>query len=212
MKIYTIHSESHNEFHENFFIPTLPTDLELHSYLIPQECKTANFKEKGWEQTCHRKTEVFLRACDENTNDIFIFSDVDIQFFDKNIVNILLEELSDYDLACQYDTGYLPYCSGFFVCRVNDRTKDLFNRINKLYVEEDQTSLNYHISACRAKFFSNRFYTVAQTIGTKWDGQHFVIPKDILMHHANWVVGVKNKIFLLKLVREKYELLPKISR
>ena len=212
MKIYTIHSESHNELYKNFFIPSLPKDLELCSHLIPQECETANFKEHGWKRTCYRKTEIFLKACDENTNDIFVFSDVDIQFFDTNIVSILLDELSDYDLACQYDTGYLPYCSGFFVCRVNDRTKDLFNRINKFYIEEDQTSLNYHISACRAKFLSNRFYTVAQSIGTKWDGQYFDIPKNISIHHANWVVGVQNKILLLKLVREKYELLSKISK
>lgn len=212
MKLYTIHSDSHDELYKSFFVPTLPKDLELHSSLIPQECETANFKEKGWKQTCYRKTEIFLKACEENTNDIFVFSDVDVQFFNNTIVDILLEELSDYDLACQYDTGYLPYCSGFFVCRVNSRTKDLFYKINKLYIEEDQTSLNYYIKTCNAKFLSSRFYTVAQSIGTVWIGQDFDIPNNILMHHANWVVGIKNKVSLLKLVREKYELLSKISK
>jgi len=211
MKIYTAHSDSHNQLYQQFFLPTLPQDLELNSHLIPQECDTANFKDRGWSQTCYRKTKIFLQACDENPKDIFIFSDVDVQFFCSSIVDDLLKELLDHDIACQYDTGYLPYCSGFFVCKVNNRTKDLFYKISKLYIDEDQTSLNYHIKTCNAKFLSHRFYTVAQNIGTVWNGQDFDIPRDILIHHANWVVGVQNKISLLKLVREKYELLSKIS-
>lgn len=211
MKIYTIHSDSHNKLYQDFFLPTLPKDLELNTSLIPQECNTANFKEKGWSQTCYRKTDLFLQACDENPNDIFIFSDVDIQFFSPNIVDILLEELQDYDIACQYDTGYLPYCSGFFISRVNNRTIDLFSTINKRYIEEDQTSLNIYINKCKAKFLSNRFYTIAQSTRTVWTGQDFNIPNNILMHHANWVIGIQNKISLLKLVREKYEFLSKIS-
>ena len=44
-----------------------------------------------------------------------------------------------------------------------------------------------------------------------WDGQDFNIPADIIMHHANWIVGVQNKIKLLNLVKDKYASLPKIS-
>ena len=211
MKIYTVHSDSHNELYNKFFLPTLPKDVELNSYFIPQECKTANFKENGWKQTCYKKTEIFLRACEENRNSLFLFADVDIQFFSPKIVDIILEELQDYDIACQYDTGYLPYCSGFFISRVNNRTIDLFNTINKEYIEEDQTSLNIHINKCKAKFLSNKFYTVAQSIGMVWNGQDFNIPADIIMHHANWIVGVQNKIKLLNLVKDKYASLPKIS-
>lgn len=210
-KVYTVYSESHKNLYNNYFLKTLPKDLDVVSHKIPQNCPSANFYETGWADTCFKKTEIFLRACEENFNDIFVFSDVDIQFFTNSIVEDLLVELQDYDLACQFDTGFLPYCSGFFICRSNSRTLDLFNTINQKYIREDQTSLNCYINKCKAKFLSNKFYTVAQSIGTVWSGQDFNIPTNIVLHHANWVVGVDNKIVLLDLVRKKYESLPKLS-
>ena len=39
-----------------------------------------------------------------------------------------------------------------------------------------------------------------------WDNdQNFNIPSKIVMHHANWVIGVNNKIKLLEATRSNYE-------
>lgn len=203
MKVYTAFSESHKVFYDNYFLPTLPKDLTLIKVDLPQTCKSGVYFSKGWAEFCYKKTELFLKACEENKNEYFVFSDVDIQFFNEELADTLIKEIEDYDLACQYD-GRGLYCSGFFVCKSNKKTINMFNTINKKYIHDDQKSLNKYINLCNAKFLSSRFYTVGQTINEPWTNQTFLIPKDILVHHANWTVGIDNKIKLLEKVKEQF--------
>ena len=47
--------------------------------------------------------------------------------------------------------------------------------------------------------------TPTNTSGT-WQGtEDFDIPKDIVIHHANWTTPFNNKIKLLNIVRQKYD-------
>lgn len=201
MKLYTIYTESHRDMYENYFLKTLPNEFEVISNEIPQECPTGEFYETGWDKTCYRKIELYLKACEENMGGIFAFSDVDIQFFGK-IKDILLEELGDFDIACQNDTGPY-YCSGFFVCRGNERTLNMFREMLKNYDKEDQTTLNNQIHLSRSKFLSHKFFTIGHLLNTAWTGQEFELSHEILMHHSNWVVGIDNKKKLMDIVREK---------
>jgi hypothetical protein len=203
MKLYVIFTPSHRNLYENYFLKTLPNDFELVPLEIPQECPTGEFYKEGWDKTCYRKVEIYEKACEENQGKLFAFSDVDVQFF-GNIKETMIEELGDYDIACQNDTG-LYYCSGFFICNANERTLNMFNMMKKNYNKEDQTSLNEQIHLVRSKFLSRRFFTVAHSTNSVWTGQDFYVPSDILMHHANWTAGIDNKIRLLDLVRKKVE-------
>ena len=201
MKLYTIYTESHKEMYKNYFLKTLPNEFEVVPTEIPQECTTGEFYSEGWDKTCYKKTELYLRACEENMGEIFAFSDVDIQFFGK-IKDVLLEELGDFDIACQNDTGPY-YCSGFFVCRGNERTLNMFRQMVKNYDREDQTTLNNHIHLVNSKFLSYKFFTIGHLLNTAWTGQDFEMKYEILMHHSNWVVGLENKAKLMDIVREK---------
>ena len=201
MKLYTIYTESHKDMYNNYFLKTLPNEFEVIPTEIPQECSTGEFYSEGWDKTCYKKTELYLRACEENMGEIFAFSDVDIQFFGK-IKDVLLEELGDFDIACQNDTGPY-YCSGFFVCRGNERTLNMFREMLKNYDREDQTTLNNHIHLVNSKFLSYKFFTIGHLLNTAWTGQEFEITHEILLHHSNWVVGIENKSKLMDIVREK---------
>lgn len=201
MKIYTIYSDSHEVLYNDYFLKTLPNEFDLISTKIPQECQTGDFYNDGWNRTCYRKVELFIKACEDNMGENFIFSDVDIQFF-GNIKDILLEELGDYDIACQNDTSNI-YCSGFFICNANERTLNMFKRMKDNYNKEDQTSLNQEIYLSKSKFLSRKFFTIGHITNSIWNGQDVEIPKDILVHHANWTIGINNKIKLLNIVKEK---------
>jgi len=201
MKLYTIYTESHKDMYENYFLKTLPNEFEVISNEIPQECPTGEFYEKGWDKTCYRKIELYLKACEENMGGVFVFSDVDIQFFGK-IKDTLLEELGDFDIACQNDTGPY-YCSGFFICRGNERTLNMFKEMLKNYDKEDQTTLNNQIHLSKSKFLSHKFFTIGYLLNTAWVGQDFELRSEILMHHSNWVIGIENKTRLMDIVREK---------
>jgi hypothetical protein len=201
MKLYTIYTESHKGMYENYFLKTISDEFEIIPSEIPQECPTGEFYENGWDKTCYRKTELYLKACEENIGETFIFSDVDIQFFGK-IKDVLLEELGDFDIACQNDTGNY-YCSGFFICKSNERTLNMFREMLKNYQKDDQTTLNNHIHMVNSKFLSNKFFTIGHTLNAVWAGQEFSINHEILVHHSNWVVGIDKKIKLMDIVREK---------
>ena len=203
MKLYTIFSPSHKEIYEDFFLKTIPNEFEIITTEIEQDCPTGEFYQEGWDRTCFLKVELFIKACEENMGNHFVFSDVDIQFF-GNVKEVLLQEIGDYDIACQNDTGPY-YCSGFFICMANERTLNLFREMKKNYVKEDQTTLNNNIHLVKSKFLSHRFFTVGHSIGRPWTGQAFQMPADLLVHHANYTVGVPNKILLLKTVRQAIE-------
>lgn len=202
MKLYTIFTPSHRQLYEKYFLPSLPQgEFELIPTEIPQECPTGSFYKEGWSQTCFRKVELFIKACQENMGETFVFSDVDIQFF-GSLKDTLIEELGDFDIACQNDTGPY-YCSGFFVCRGNERTLAMFQAMRDRYNKEDQTSLNDNIRMCKSKFLSRKFFTIAHVTGQVWKGEDVYIPSYVLMHHANWTEGIENKIKLLNMVRSK---------
>lgn len=211
MKIYTMWTDSHEKLYKDFFLKYLPSELELVSIKEEQECPTGEFNSDGWQKSLKRKIDIFLKAVEENWGGYFIFSDCDIQFF-GNIKNELILELADNDIACQHDTsGY--FCSGFFICRANENTKNMFQAIKDnygVYAKSpvgDQAGLNDKIHMVKNKLLSNRFWTVGMALHNRWTNQDFSIDKSILMHHANWTVGVDSKYELLKKVREKYKAL-----
>ena len=203
MKLYTMFTESHKVMYENYFLKSLPDEFDLMPVEMPQECPSGEFYKDGWDKTCYRKVELYYKACQDNFGDIIAFSDVDVQFF-GNIKSILLEELGDFDIACQNDTANY-YCSGFFIFRCNENTLKMFKSMVDNYVKEDQTTLNNHIHMVKSKFLSKKFFTIGHLLHTVWKGLDFTLPDGIVMHHSNWVEGIDNKIKLLDIVRKKVE-------
>lgn len=201
MKLYTILTPSHRELYENYFLKSIPNEFDLITIDIPQECPTGEFYKEGWSQTCYRKVQLYEQACRENQGHTFVFSDVDIQFF-GNIKQTLLDELGDCDIACQNDTGPY-YCSGFWICKANERTLEMFTKMRENYELEDQTTLNKYIHMVKSKFLSKKFFTIAHLTNSVWQGEDFNLTYDILVHHSNWTAGINNKIKLLDKVKEK---------
>lgn len=204
MKIYTYYTESHRNMFENYFKKSVE-GLEIVATFGDQECRTGSYYQEGWKNTTMKKVDVFIKAVEENMNGIFIFSDVDIQFFGP-IKQVLIDELEDYDIAIQND--YLGgLCSGFFICRGNERTLRMFQSMknNHEIYNEDQHALNMNLNHCKVKVLSSRFWTFG-AYQQQWKGQNFDIPDNLLMHHSNWTEGIENKIRLLEIVRYKHNL------
>jgi hypothetical protein len=151
------------------------------------------------------KLDVILTALNETEK--FIFADCDIQFF-KPFVSQVLESLEDYDIACQEDRGSL--CAGFFGCRSNDKTKELFTTIKNKFREmvNDQVALNNLKNIVSSTLLNKeQFYTIGNFFENKngtfvWDNEtNITPPSNILLHHANYVVGVENKLKLLNMIK-----------
>jgi len=81
MKLYALYTPSHTVLKNDWFIPSIQDDFDLIIEFHEQTCPSATFMQGGWTKTTIKKVQLIIHAIQENWGKIFIFSDVDIQFF-----------------------------------------------------------------------------------------------------------------------------------
>jgi hypothetical protein len=226
MKIYTVFTISHYSMFQDYFIKSFPfeEELELVVKFKPQVCPTSEFQSEGWRSTMEYKVQCFIDAAYETKEgECFIFSDPDIQFF-KPFYKDLIRELGDFDAAFQNDYGG-GVNTGFFIMRSTPKTRAFLKTVkgNLHLFPEEQVCFNHLIQnfyqypkiAYKWKMLPREYWTYGekaiqraangQPFSTWQEGQDFDIPKDIIIHHANWTTPFSNKIKLLDLVKNKYD-------
>lgn len=207
MKVYTFLTESHKIF-LNQFISTFPFEdgLDLEIKFLPQECDSGSYHSKGWGRTMKRKVEYIIDALNNTKDDSFmIHSDIDIQFFGKiksDLETIMNKE--NKDIFFQNDGHQV--CMGFFICKKNKNILNLFtNVLNDLENHmDDQFAVNHFLRKNDINYgiLPERYFTIGIR-NSLWSGEDikFNIPDNIIMHHANFTVGIENKINLLKKIK-----------
>ena len=218
MKIYTAYSESHKRFLPWFnTIHDVDPDVSVSHFELEQQCPTGEFKNQGWNQVTGKKLQRMVEIFDEDSNDdCFIFSDIDVQFF-SSVSKLAKKALTNHDIVFQNDY-YGAECTGFFYCKKNAKTKVMFEKaleIVNTYGDKntpgpggDQEAIQSALKICGSSitraFLPPQFFTFGMFYD-HWKGQEvFPIPKGIVMHHANWVIGIENKIKLLQAVKNNY--------
>jgi hypothetical protein len=205
MKVYTFYTSSHIElmklFLENF---PLSDDIELVVRKLPQECSSGNFLSEGWNSTMRKKVEYIIYSLNETPeNEWFVHSDCDIILFD-GWEDILRKYKDDFDMLNQND--YATLCAGFFFCKNNSRTRELWDNVLKTLdqFEHDQWAMNVwmrKIPNLKVGILPDTYFTYGLLGKDNWTGQEFTIPnsKNLKMFHANWTHGVDNKISLIEI-------------
>ncbi len=144
LKLYCLCSVSHRPLAEQWFLPSLkdPYLLQLDS---DPSAGTGNYKDSSWNRAIHKKVSLILRALRENPGEVFLFSDVDIQFFRKTEPWVLTL-MARCDLAVLQDSPQGTLGTGFFACRSNAKTIRLWRDVQMemaLFPEKhDQEALN----------------------------------------------------------------------
>lgn len=207
MKIYTFLARAQEDIYKNYFLSSLPDECEPCSIIHEDEYVDYGVNSL-FSNRMKSKASFMLNQCKKNFGDIIIFSDADVQFFGP-VKETLLQELEDFDIAClQGGFGHcFALCSGFFICRCNDSSLNLFENMLEFFYRDDQYSLNQQRWLCKHKCLTpGRFFTIGQTLHKLWEEtSEFNIPKDILVHHASGTIGISNKKKLMDIVRKKYE-------
>jgi hypothetical protein len=214
MKLYALYTPSHEQLKDQFFLPSIQDDFEIIFEFCEQTCPSAKFMSEGWTDTTLRKVDLIVRAIEENWGSIFIFSDVDIQFFCP-IQETILKLMQDKDMVIQKNSPNGVLCSGFFACRGNEKTLHLWQDVKKTMqknkLNSDQNSLNRCIKRHNTKnpynvvwgYLPSTFFGGGTLTGHEWSpGMSLPVPHNIIMHHANWTKGIKNKIAQLVYVRK----------
>lgn len=220
LNVYALYTPSHEILVDTFFLPSLEKINDPYIKVIlhkeaEQSCQSAHFMHSGWTKTTIKKIKLILKAIEENWGNIFIFSDVDIQFFTP-FKNIILELMENYDLLIQKDNPKGTLCSGFFACRANHKTRQLFSDVLQYMLQHeeisDQRALNRHISRNETKnkydiswnyLPTDLFFGGGTFTGKIWNQKSALpIPENPIMHHANWVAGIEGKIKQLNYVKK----------
>jgi hypothetical protein len=215
VKIYTHFSDSHLEMYERYFKPSL-RNLYTKEQIIISVCKHRQtttdgmFMSRGWLEAMDIKLDVILTAINENKSGWFIFADCDVQFL-RPFINDLYRELKDVDIVCQNDCNSL--CAGFFACKSNDKTLNLFKSIKRdfRHMVNDQVALNDFKHLVNYKLLDKQKYFTIGNIFNNIDGTHnwdnkatIEVPDSVLIHHANYVKGTDNKLKLLEQVKNNF--------
>jgi hypothetical protein len=211
IKLYSLYTPSHTAFAENWFIPTLTDNCELIIRHYPQECAQAQWMRPGWTDTTRHKIELILDAIEENWGTVFIYADIDIQFF-APFVDKVLQKIEGLDFVFQRHNPDGIVCSGFFACRAHEKTKQFFLAVQKMMHKNKKMSDQPAINYCLAKqadilwdYLPDTFFGGGTRAATSkaWEpGDWLDIPEGIILHHANCTRGIKNKIAQLEYVRK----------
>ncbi len=205
MNLYTCYTDSHTELFnmmQSSLERTNP-NINLIAEKFSQDCETGDFMKPGWNKTMEKKIDLILHSIKQD--DVFIHSDADVYFF-KPIEEKLLEELGDFDIAFQ-DDSISGLCCGFFVARSSSRLYSLWEDV-KNHIDvygNDQNALNMLIRRHPIKFkmLPRTFFTFGHVGAGAWNNHEFEFDRQLFVAHANWTVGVQNKINLLNYMRKK---------
>ena len=205
MKLYTCYTESHKSLLEEAFLPSLiEGEYELIVEKFDQNCPSGEYDSAGWDLTMKKKAELIHQAIKDNWGEVFLYVDCDVQFF-KPTKEYILESIEGFDIACQDDV--LSYCAGFLACRANERSLKLFEQVIEQTPKygDDQRALNGILDEqnpdIKITKFDKRIFTIAM-LGTRvWRGKRLNGPDNLLAHHANWTIGIRNKFKLMEMVR-----------
>jgi len=233
MKLYALCTPSHKELKNEWFLPSIKDDFDLIFEEHDQLTKSGSYKQSGWIETMCRKVELIIRAINENPDTVFIHSDVDLQFF-KPVKETIVRLMKGKDMVIQQESPGVTVCPGFFAACGNERNLNLWQNIldslRKQRAKHDQDFLNEELLIKLAlpggllKHYVRRPSWLPNRNGIKWahlpgsfyssgiskariwsPGAELTIPHDIMLHHANWTIGIENKIAMLKYVKEIVE-------
>ncbi|MGA7740433.1 MAG: putative nucleotide-diphospho-sugar transferase [Polyangia bacterium] len=226
MKVYACYSPSHLPLLEQHFKPSLPPDLEPVYRELPQE-GSGTYGTREFNLATKRKFEFVLDAIKEATEP-FLFSDVDVRFYGVQAGD-LLRHLQGRDVVFQaqggppaLDWGVLsiaPVCAGFFVVAPSQAATKFFEKVLKKVGDScrDQEAVNLVLTLEEASVkwgtLPASYYTVARredgwlpVLRENWDPVTPIwMPEIVLAHHANWTVGIENKLRLLDEVKRLQE-------
>ncbi len=246
LKLYSFYSLSHRPLAEQWFLPSLKDNF----LLCIDSDKTRGsgyYKDPSWCCSIQKKVSLILKALTENPNGVFVFSDVDIQFF-KKTEPFIVSLMTRWDLAVLRDSPKGTLGTGFFACRSTPKTirlwQDVERQMARCPEKHDQEALNdlwiaaspwylrllwkilsflgaipflttgvlplmVLLRPClgnrygiRLGYFPASFFSPGVFSERIWaPGDALDIPRDVVLHHANWTNGVENKIAQLAFVR-----------
>ena len=212
MKLISVYTPSHEILKDKWFLPSLRDDYELEIYPFDIQ-GDGKYLTPDWTRGVSFKAERIIEAIKQNWGQVIVYSDIDIQFF-RPTKSVLLDAIGGYDIVCQQNDSLGQLCTGFWIAEANARTLALWESVRECVKKEgrDQLAFNRLIrkegmaGLCRYASLPAKFFCPGIVERKLWKpGNTFPIPKNIILHHANWTEGIENKIAQLEYVKKSVQ-------
>lgn len=213
-RLYCYYTPKFKYLYENYFLPSIKDDFEVKAFTYPEECLSGNFMEDGWDRVMLQKLAMLEVAIQENWQQVFIYSDIDIIFF-KPILDIALKHLGSNDLAAQKGWPKNKICAGFLIMRGNERTLNLVKEAYRLLEQnafcDDQAAIRALLESNELAIswtflpidqFPNGRYLLLDEEGYYSTGRKVYLTKEIALIHANCCIGLENKYHFMNQIIE----------
>ena len=205
MKIYTIHSPSHQKYFDLF-----KGSLNGRHEIISREVEQISSPDYGAGDiiNIYRLMVLYILEALYKETEPFLFMGVDIYFFKDFDI-----DLGDKDMLVTYEKhvyGLPTICTGVMCLRPNKRTRKMFLWILKHFdkLRDDQRGVNIylytHPFSIKWGLLPKEYYSINYDNGNKiWNGEQIKLSVDPILLHYHWTLGDENRMKLLKMVKEQ---------
>lgn len=197
MNLLIVTTDSHYEMYENFFLKTVPKNITtLHKVLT--SVGDGRYQSSSWQEGVTTKLKWALECFEQFPSEIFVLSDVDMQFFPTFSFENLKQELhaSGRDILFQKETRFSECAevnTGFYIARSTpwsiELLREAISYCEALTNQNDQIAINTILSSrdqpSKWGHLPLRYYARSQG---------FPPPSDVVLHHANVTMNVGEKI------------------
>lgn len=222
MKLLTVYSKTHECLFLDHFSPSIPLNFDVVAVNTTQR-GSGSYEDEGFRHATLDKLHVILDTI-KSSVDPFVYADCDIRFNPNLSVHERVMSLlnTNADIVAQRDWGSV--CTGFMIIKPNEKTKHYFKSVieymnlpqnsHRIFDFHDQSAFN---ELYRSSLFLNIERPKINLIdaSTGFGNLNHFLPGVIweptnsffktnhaslvgqCLWHANFTVGVKNKILML---------------
>lgn len=198
IKIYAVYTPSHETFVKKWFVPSIDKSQFKLTLKKEKQLGTGDYGGSSFNQSTLYKVNEIIKAIENNRGKFFVFSDVDIQFFD-NVKEEILKLFKNQDLLFQCNGKNGEICTGFFVCQANKRTLNFWRDVKQIILTKDvhdQVAVNLlliekpQIDVLFGKFINKILLGINQKIVDLNIANNFIysmfLPFIVNKYHLRW--------------------------
>tara|TARA_R110000824_G_scaffold9415_4_gene42096 strand:+ start:2629 stop:3384 length:756 start_codon:yes stop_codon:yes gene_type:complete len=210
VKIYSICTEPHEVLRDEYYLPSLPSNLEPVIQNVKAEGQgEGKFRSASFKHAIKYKLQMTLDAIEENMGDIFIISDLDLCFFREFDPYELIQDYEVVGQKASMGNGKKDgICGGFYICKANENTKGWierciedspisFNGLEQSALNKWKNVLGLKTATIDRRFLNPRKNGNARHLREWLSENNGELAKNIVLFHANYRVGISAKINLM---------------
>lgn len=215
LRLVSYYTPTHKDMCERFVMSRAWGFDERHFAQHEQTCPTGGFKSEGWNDCMLDKLNTLLSLPTDGTATLYVDADVCLMPSLVEWCRWYVEHLDADEVA--FSSDVVQWCAGIMLFRSSKRVHafwqtiaDLSAAVNapdqdvihwlRVQAEQQKGRLPIVGRMLPADVFCNWATVNAPHVPAPWDGQPFEVPKTCLAWHANWTIGVDNKMRMLERV------------